>query len=278
VTFAERVKRPGGLADMQFSRREAAITAERVLTDKPDAFIVDSSPQAPFPWNDSLLEHLGNVHGSRILHLGCALGEFSVFLAKRGASVRAVEASTEALAMAGRIAELNRVRCEFANFDPRNFGVPPESVDLVLGIGTLHHLSKPDVQSTLLSSHHVLRPGARAIFVEGIENSRLFSFFQNLVPVGQPGTQGHRPSILTRRAWRSYLDRLEERDISIAEFRAAVPPFKTLRVTGFGLLDRFDRLVGEGAAAWLRWMDQRILTGSRTLQRYARTALVEVVK
>jgi SAM-dependent methyltransferase len=192
--------------------------------------------------------------------------------------VHALEASTEALTVAGRIAELNGVHCEFAPFEPGDFGVPPDSFDLVLGLSTLHHLSRPDVQTTLFSAYRVLRPGTRALFLEGIENSRIFSFLQNLVPVGRPGTQGYRPSILARRAWQAYLDRLDERDLAINEFRAATPPFKELRVTCFGLLARLDRLVGSKVAKRLWQLDERIFAMVPKLQRYARTALIELVK
>lgn len=96
-----------------------------------DAAAIDGPAQPP----SSFAAHLDAfpAHG-KALDIACGRGEASVWLAQRGLTVRGVDASDAAIAMAERLAEAHQVSatCQFAEWD-LDLGLPPgEPVDLVL--------------------------------------------------------------------------------------------------------------------------------------------------
>ena len=58
---------------------------------------------------DAFLRLLGPVEGKQVVELGCGNGEYSIFLARKGARVLALDASPGALENTRAIAALNRV-------------------------------------------------------------------------------------------------------------------------------------------------------------------------
>ncbi len=279
--IAWRADIPGGLRDLQFSRRVEAHRVEVLLSQDAQQFLVRESPEAEKPWGQALIQSLGNVRGQRILQLGCSLGQFTVYLAKQGAYVTAADACPEALQVAQRIAEINGVQICFQQASPDQVEIPAGTMDLVFGLPTLHHLSRPDVQMTFRNTHAALRRDGRAVFVEGVESSPLFSFLQNLLPVGRPIEEKYRPSILFRKQWREWIVRQEERDMHLSEFYKGAGLFRRMRIHPLGLISRFDRF----AIMRRRWLldliekvDAAALTRFPSLGRYARTVLVEYAK
>ena len=279
--LARRAHLPGGLRDLQFSRRVEAQRAEVLLSRNPQQFLVHESPEDGKPWGQVLIQFLGNVRGQRILQVGCSLGQFAVYLAQQGASVTASEACPEALQIAQRIAEINGVHISFQHASPDQVEVPAGTMDLVFGLPTLHHLSRPDVQMTFRKTHAALRIGGRAVFVEGVESSPLFSFLQNLVSVGKPSDEKYRPSILFRERWKQWMDRQEERDMHLSEFYEGAGLFRRMHIHPLGLVSRLDRFAIMRRRCLLRLMDKfdaAALARFPSFSRYARTMLVEYVK
>lgn len=276
-----RMDSHGGLRDLQFSRRVEAQRTEVFLSRDPQQFIVRDSPEAEKPWGQALLKSLGNIHGQRILQLGCSLGQFAVYLAQQGAHVTAADACPEALLVARRIAEINSVQICFQQASPDQVAVPPGTMDLVFALPTLHHLSRPDVQAAFRITHAALRRDGRAVFVEGVESSPLFSFLQNLIPVGSPTEKKYRPSILFRKQWRQWIVRQEERDMHLSEFYDGARLFQRMRLHPIGLMSRLDRfaiLRRRRLLQLIEEVDAAALTRFPSLCRYARTMLVEYVK
>lgn len=173
-----RMNSHGGLRDLQFSRRVEAQRTEVFLSRDPQQFIVRDSPEAEKPWGQALLKSLGNVHGQRILQLGCSLGQFAVYLAQQGAHVTAADACPEALLVARRIAEINSVQICFQQASPDQVAVPPGTMDLVFALPTLHHLSRPDVQAAFRITHAALRRDGRAVLWKAWKAVRCLAFFR----------------------------------------------------------------------------------------------------
>lgn len=110
--------------------------------------------------DDASLERLvGPVDGRRVLDLGCGAGAASVTLARRGARVTAVEASTTRLAQARAAAELAEVRVEFHHSDLADLAfIRADSVDLVVAVYSLSGIQ--DLPRVFRQVHRVLTSGS----------------------------------------------------------------------------------------------------------------------
>ncbi len=82
---------------------------------------------------------------------------------------------------------VNQVDCRFQQCNVTSLPFESDAYDIVLGLAILHHLSELDVLLALQESCTVLKPGGIAIFLEPVENSKLFDFIQNLFPGRKKG-------------------------------------------------------------------------------------------
>ena len=170
-----------------------------VIDDAPERFIIDPA-KLPRQQLD-LVAALPNIEKKEILEFGSGRGEFSVALAKLGGVVTGIDIGEDLTKLATRVAAVNGVECRFivGCIDKLPFG--DGSFDYVVGKAILHHLPRMGVVDAVREACRVLRPGGMALFVEPIENSKLFDLLQNLFPVGQSGTPQYRPSMLQRARW-----------------------------------------------------------------------------
>ena len=85
--------------------------------------------------------------GKRVLEVGCGIGTDTINFARAGATVTAVDVSSESLALARRRAEVFglRDRISFHCVDAEQLAsvVAPEVYDLVYSFGVLHHTPDP---------------------------------------------------------------------------------------------------------------------------------------
>lgn len=123
---------------------------------------------------------LGDVQGKTILDYGCGEGLNTVMLSRRGAKVIGVDLSPELLALARQRVAANQ--CPEATLVLGSAHAVPlrdESVDIVFGIGILHHL---DLELASREVHRVLKKGGRGIFKEPVRNSKLLARVSRLFP------------------------------------------------------------------------------------------------
>lgn len=213
------------------------------IVDCPESYIVKSFPYENEPWGLSLLQSLGSLDGKTLLDLGCGLGRLSVYAAQAGAKVIGIDIQLEMIRAARLIATINGVKCCFQRGSICTLPVIDTSIDIIVGIDILHHLSRPDVIVTMNEAHRVLREPGKAIFREPVENSKASNFVQNIFPAGKKHSGYYRPSCLSRKAWAIYLAQLDDRDMTNKELEQAGSPFKRVLLTPFGLVDRLDRFV-----------------------------------
>jgi len=100
---------------------------------------------------------IGPVEGKRVLDLGCGAGGAAIALARRGARVIAVEASTARLAQARSAADLAEVKIEFHHSDLADLAfVRADTVDLVLSVYSLAGVQ--DLGRVFRQVHRILTP------------------------------------------------------------------------------------------------------------------------
>jgi asparagine synthase (glutamine-hydrolysing) len=124
---------------------------------------------------------LGDVKGKTVLDFGCGSGKNSVLLARRGASVIAMDISEPIIRVARQRLQANSVsrNVRFLGGSAHSIPLADESVDLVFGIAILHHLELNLVSREVF---RILRPGGRAIFQEPVRNSKFIKLLRGLIP------------------------------------------------------------------------------------------------
>ena len=243
---------------------------------------IKKSPTSFFVDIDSLAQHkkdiiskLGDMRGKRVLELGSGRGEFTVALAKCGAEVVGVDVGDDLVKLGREVASVNDVKCEFVCASIDNLGLPSNSFDFVVGNAILHHLSEEGVVQSLKETRRVLKPGGEAMFFEPIENSRVFDFIQNLFPAGVPGTRIYRPSILNRKQWSDYLDRVDDRTMTDKELVAAGEGFEKVDFEYYGLIIRLYRLFRNSTFRKVLIAADRLLTHPVSpIKKLSRSVLV----
>jgi ubiquinone/menaquinone biosynthesis C-methylase UbiE len=84
----------------------------------------------------------------KVLEIGCGLGTDTVNFARAGATVTAIDLSSESLALAKKRAEVfglnTRITFYNANSEELSKTVPVETYDLIYSFGVLHHTPHPD--------------------------------------------------------------------------------------------------------------------------------------
>jgi SAM-dependent methyltransferase len=105
----------------------------------------------------------GTLKGRRVLDVGCGAGENAVAMARQGAHVIAIDASSAQLALARKLAAEAEVRVEWHEGDAADLAfLRADSIDLALAAGVIHEIE--DLDRLFRQVHRVLRPGAPFLF------------------------------------------------------------------------------------------------------------------
>ncbi len=145
--------------------------------------------KAYFPNEDdstlsAALRHFGDVSGAKLLDLGCGDGSSSLFFAKKGANVVAIDISEVAInglsqfCVENKINNVTPIKC--SAFEILALG----PFDFVFGNMILHHLEPFGDFSEVLSES--IAPGGKAFFHENNAFSDLLIWFRNIL-VGKYG-------------------------------------------------------------------------------------------
>jgi SAM-dependent methyltransferase len=204
---------------------------------------------------------LGDIRGKIAFDLGCGAGENSILLAMRGARVIAMDISAELVELARKRFEVMRVSTENVQFmvaSAYDTTLPDESVDVVFGIGILHHL---DLKLAQKEVYRILRKGGVAIFQEPVRDSKFIRFLRGLIPYKSPDVSPF------------------ERPLTSEELDTFAAPFSLVEERGFYLphvpivkllFPRFTNVAYE-------W-DGKILAAIPLLTRYAGIRVLKLRK
>jgi ubiquinone/menaquinone biosynthesis C-methylase UbiE len=258
---------------------EKGVSRLRAIEENPQAFVVTANPLARQNDKGDIMHALSPLAGKSILEVGCGRGDLSVYLAKHGARVSAVDVGPRLIASALRLAEINDVGCDFRVASATSLPFPHDTFDAVVGVAMLHHLSEHDVALAFQEAHRVLTKGGVCLFYEPVENSRVFNFLQNLIPAGKPRDPDYRPSWLNRRAWREYVAQEDQRALTTRELASAGgAPFTSVHITRYGFATRLVRVIGKQHRRYLDRIDTVLLRMIPPLRHLCRTALATCTK
>ncbi len=88
-------------------------------------------------------------NGKKVLEIGCGIGTDTINFARAGATVTAVDLSTESINVAKQRAEVfgfsDKITFYNTNTEELSKTVPVEQYDLIYSFGVLHHTPHPDV-------------------------------------------------------------------------------------------------------------------------------------
>ena len=138
-----------------------------------------SSTKAPNSTKEMFLKLLGNVAGKEILELGCGNGVFSVYMAKNGARVTAVDISKNSIQNTINLAKNNQVEhlIDAYQINALELEKLGKNFDLVVGKFILHHIEPFENFTFVLSA--LLKKGARGVFIENNSRNPILMLVRN---------------------------------------------------------------------------------------------------
>ena len=206
-----------------------------------------------------MLDRMGDLSDKRVIDLGCGPGDFSIFVARQGAQVEAVDVAPSALEITRQRAEVNGVAGHVHThlMPAERLDFPDASFDWVLGFGVLHHV---DLNILGPEVRRVLRPGGRALFREPLGTNPLLKFAREFLPYQDKYHSRH------------------ERPLTYADIATLGRFFAETHVREFYLCSSLSRLLGGESSAVFRTcfaLDELLLEYLPFLRSWCRYVVVE---
>lgn len=107
--------------------------------------------------------------GARVAEIGCGPGRATLFMARRGIDLLAVDISLESLRLARRRAPAS----EFVLASNINLPLPDAAFDAVVSDGVIHHT--PDANRSFCENARILRPGG--VMYVGVYRRRRYYYY-----------------------------------------------------------------------------------------------------
>lgn len=209
---------------------------------------------------------MGNLAGKDVLDYGCGMGAESVYLAKLGGRVTAIDISPVGVRLANKRAARHGVgdRVSAWVMDAVHTEFPDDSFDMVHGLGILHHVG---LAAGLAEVHRVLRPGGAGVFLEPLGSNRVVESVKRALH-----------SRLVRR-----LDLIPvtsgEENLRLSDVRRECARFSRARVYPYRLTYRARKLFLPRALWDVSLKIDRVILGTvPPLRRLAGAAVIHVVK
>jgi len=221
----------------------------------PTFFGKYAAPREDWDWRQWGMKRLGSVAGATVLDFGCGAGEETVYLARMGARVTAIDISPRGIELTRARAEANgvadAVQACIMRCDPTELS--DASFDVVHGFGILHHIG---LRAGLTEVHRLLKPGGRAVFWEHMGNSALI---ERLRPTEGRATAGERP-------------------IRWSEIAAIAPLFQSVEARPFHLLSRLRLHVTVSGHPLVKRLDHVLLSMMPALRYFASGVVILVCR
>jgi ubiquinone/menaquinone biosynthesis C-methylase UbiE len=147
-----------------------SINIDNVIVD--EFFEASTSPE-----NRIIIKKIGDIKDKNILELGCGAGEASVYFAKKGAEVTAVDISQRMLDVVQNLAKKHDVTLSTKQSYSDNIDFADETFDIVYAANLLHHV---DIESTLKEASRVLKKGGLFVSWDPIAHNPLINIYRRM--------------------------------------------------------------------------------------------------
>ncbi len=248
--------------EAEFANRDYAPYANK-LEMSASMFRKYAIPCNLWDWRQMASLLLGKLAGTELLDYGCGMGEESVYFAKLGARVTAIDISEVGVSMLKKRAEHHNldIRAFEMRCDPTSFA--PESFDRVHGMGILHHVG---IEAALAEVWRVLRPGGVGVFLEPMGDNRMIEAVKTF--------------LMKHARFLGDFDEVtdHEHNLTWSEIDAATARFSRTMTYPYHLFYRLKRFVPTSMHDLLRRCDHAMLSISPMLRRYAGAVVIQVVK
>lgn len=145
---------------------------EHLNTDR--LFESKTAPESRYAY-----KQLGNMKGKRILDLGCGNGEASIYFAKKGAKVYAIDISPIMVSLVKKLAKkknLNkRIVAKVMLAEDLKF--PSNYFDLIFGRGVLHHVS---IKPSMIEIKRILKKDGVGVFIEPLMHNPIINVYRKI--------------------------------------------------------------------------------------------------
>jgi len=233
------------------------------LAINPEMFRRYHTPSELWDWRQLAALLMGDVTGKDLLDMACGMGEESVYFAKLGAQVTAIDISEVGIASLKQRAAFHRLDITALEMrvDPTAF--TDSSFDRIHGLGILHHVG---IEAGLREVDRLLRPGGLGVFLE---------------PIGNSTTVEAVKSFLMKHArFLGDFDHVtdHEHNLTWREVDAATQRFADVRIYPFHLLYRLKRFLPQSRRSIdaVRRFDSGLLALLPRLRHFAGGAVIAV--
>ena len=145
---------------------------------KIDDVIVDEFFEASTsPENRIIMKMIGDLRDKKILELGCGAGEASVYFAKKGAEVTAVDISKGMLKVVQKLADKHHVTVKTKQSYSNSIDFYDETFDIVYAANLLHHV---DIVSTIKEVSRVLKRGGLFVSWDPIAHNPAINIYRRM--------------------------------------------------------------------------------------------------
>ncbi len=248
--------------EADFANRDYAPFAD-ALDMSPSMFRKYELPIELWDWRQTASILLGDIKGTSFLDFGCGMGEESIYFAKLGARVTAIDVSEVGVETLKRRAVHNKLdihayemRCDPTSFSDASF-------DRIHGMGILHHVG---IEHALAEVKRLLRPGGVGVFLEPMGDSRTIEAAKEL--------------LMTRARFLGDFDEVTEHEHNLTwdEIAHATRRFSRTTTFPYHLLYRIKRFFPYSFHGALKRVDHSLLTVLPPLKHFAGAVVIKVVK
>jgi len=145
--------RPDGSAE------EVEFSSKRFFELADETFISWNTPRHGEEGPFSQIFPFKEMHGKRVLEVGCGMGFMAGLWASHGAEITAVDLNPVAIAMTRKRFEFFNLRGAIEEADGEALSFADDTFDYAYSWGVLHH--SPDTKKSVAELYRVLKPGGR---------------------------------------------------------------------------------------------------------------------
>jgi len=120
----------------------------------------------PHAWLATLLSHVGDASGKKIIEIGCGSGFMSVALAKKGAIPSILDISDAVIKKALVCFEKNGLdEPEYFIQNILNNNIPPDRYDVVWNAGVIEHFQDQEKEIMVREMFRIAKPGGKIVIM-----------------------------------------------------------------------------------------------------------------